>query len=206
MLDDPRADRRRLYKKPAASCRSSASRRCTEGEELPKRRPRSATTSCAPRWSQQMQSVRLNNGRIEQLVEQLYDLNRRLRRGSRASCCAWPRRRGVKRQDFLDHHIGHELRPDWIERARASCPARAGPRFIGKIRRPRSQESARRDRARSPTRRGLPIGEFRRIVADGAAAASARRAGPRRRWSRPICASSSRSPRNTPTAACNSST
>jgi RNA polymerase primary sigma factor len=36
--------------------------------------------------------------------------------------------------------------------------------------------------------------------------ASARRARPRRRWSRPTCASSSRSPRNTPTAACSSST
>ena len=36
--------------------------------------------------------------------------------------------------------------------------------------------------------------------------ASARRARPRRRWWRRTCASSSRSPRNTPTAACSSST
>jgi RNA polymerase primary sigma factor len=36
--------------------------------------------------------------------------------------------------------------------------------------------------------------------------ASARPASPRRKWSKPTCASSSPSPRNTPTAACNSST
>ena len=57
-----------------------------------------------------MEDVHLNNARIEQLVEQLYDLNRllisfegkllRLALGCK-----------VKREDFLDHYFGHELDP-----------------------------------------------------------------------------------------------
>jgi hypothetical protein len=50
---------------------------------------------------------------------------------------------------------------------------------------------------------GMSLAEFRRIV-NQVQKASARPASPRRKWSRRTCASSSPSPRNTPTAACNS--
>jgi RNA polymerase primary sigma factor len=64
-----------------------------------------------------MKSVRLNNTRIEHLVEQLYALNRRLVAAEGkllrlAEAC------GVKRQDFLNHHMGHELAPDWSARVK----------------------------------------------------------------------------------------
>jgi RNA polymerase primary sigma factor len=64
-----------------------------------------------------MKSVRLNNTRIEHLVEQLYALNRRLVAAEGkllrlAEAC------GVKRQDFLNHHMGHELAPDWAARVK----------------------------------------------------------------------------------------
>jgi RNA polymerase primary sigma factor len=64
-----------------------------------------------------MKSVRLNNTRIEHLVEQLYALNRRLvasegRLLRLAEAC------GVKRQDFLNHHMGQELMPDWSGRVK----------------------------------------------------------------------------------------
>jgi RNA polymerase primary sigma factor len=64
-----------------------------------------------------MKSVRLNNPRIEHLVEQLYALNRRLVTAEGkllrlAEAC------GVKRQDFLNHHMGQELVPDWTARVK----------------------------------------------------------------------------------------
>jgi RNA polymerase primary sigma factor len=64
-----------------------------------------------------MKSVRLNNTRIEHLVEQLYALNRRLVAAEGkllrlAEAC------GVKRQDFLNHHMGQELAPDWSARVK----------------------------------------------------------------------------------------
>jgi RNA polymerase primary sigma factor len=64
-----------------------------------------------------MKSVRLNNTRIEHLVEQLYALNRRLVAAEGkllrlAEAC------GVKRQDFLNHHMSHELAPDWAARVK----------------------------------------------------------------------------------------
>ena len=64
-----------------------------------------------------MKSVRLNNARIEHLVDQLYTLNRRMvaaegRLLRLAEAC------GVKRQDFLNHHMGQELAPDWSGRVK----------------------------------------------------------------------------------------
>lgn len=58
--------------------------------------------------------LKLNNKRIEELVEQLYTLNRgliqlegRLMRLSEAA--------GVKREEFLKRYMGHETDPDWLK-------------------------------------------------------------------------------------------
>jgi RNA polymerase primary sigma factor len=64
-----------------------------------------------------MKSVRLNNGRIEHLVEQLYGLNRRLV-ASEGKLLRLAEASGVKRQDFLNHHMGQELAPDWTARVK----------------------------------------------------------------------------------------
>src|SRR3546814_9450523 len=62
-----------------------------------------------------MESVRLNNGRIEALVEQLYTLNRRL---SQVDIRLWKMADsvGVGRKSFMEQHFGNELEPDWLDR------------------------------------------------------------------------------------------
>ena len=104
--------------------------------------------------------VRLNNGRIEQLVEQLYSLNRRLTSHEGkllrlATDCK------IKREDFLTHYYGYELDPNWLDRVKA-LPAKGWGRMVER----HGEEAAR-------LREGivgiaeevrLPIGEFRRIV------------------------------------------
>ena len=62
--------------------------------------------------------VRLNNLRIEELVDELYGRNRRLlgfegRLMRIATDCR------VRRESFLAHYIGHELEDDWFERVAA---------------------------------------------------------------------------------------
>ena len=107
-----------------------------------------------------MERVRLNNARIEVLVDQLYDLNRRLmtvegRLLRLAEAC------GVKRQDFLKQHFGNELAPNWIETVRA-LPGRGWAnltkKHVGDVGQLRAQVAAIAAEGR------LPVSEFRRIV------------------------------------------
>src|SRR3546814_17721659 len=85
-----------------------------------------------------MESVRLNNGRIEALVEQLYTLNRRL---SQVDIRLWTMADsvGVGRKSFMEQHFGKELEPDWLDRVatiatrgRPSPAMRPGERRAGK--------------------------------------------------------------------------
>ena len=107
-----------------------------------------------------MEDVHLNNARIEQLVEQLYDLNRllisfegkllRLALGCK-----------VKREDFLKNYFGHELDPGWLRRVRrlsAKGWKDLGAKFKDEI------EIIREAIGEISAEAGLPIGEFRRIV------------------------------------------
>ena len=104
--------------------------------------------------------VRLNNSRIEQLVEQLYSLNRRLttHEGKLLRLATDSK---IKREDFLTHYYGYELDPNWLERVKA-LPGKGWGRMVER----HGDEAAR-------LREGivgiaeevrLPIGEFRRIV------------------------------------------
>ena len=107
-----------------------------------------------------MEDVHLNNARIEQLVEQLYDLNRllisfegkllRLALGCK-----------VKREDFLDHYFGHELDPGWLRRVRR-LSAKGWKDFGAKFK--EEIEIIREAIGEISAEAGLPIGEFRRIV------------------------------------------
>ncbi|MEA1938308.1 MAG: RNA polymerase sigma factor RpoD, partial [Pseudomonadota bacterium] len=62
-----------------------------------------------------MSRIRLNNFRIEQLVEQLYTLNRTLIEVE-GKLLRLATNVGVKREDFLKAYSGHEHDPGWIER------------------------------------------------------------------------------------------
>lgn len=106
-----------------------------------------------------MEEVRLNNARIEQLLEALYKINRELvalegRLMRMAVDCK------VNRDDFLKEYYGYELDPKWTGRVKKLN--KNWEKFVDrndkKIAELREQISAVIDDA------GLPIGEFRRIV------------------------------------------
>jgi RNA polymerase primary sigma factor len=107
-----------------------------------------------------MQAVRLNNARIEFLVGQLYGLNRRLVTAE-GKLLRLAEQCGVKRQDFLNHHVGFELAPDWVQRVRRLH----GKGWSGLINRyPNEVRALRVDIAAIAGDACLPPFEFRRIV------------------------------------------
>ena len=108
-----------------------------------------------------IKEVRLNNARVEQLVEQLYDLNRVLM-GLEGRLMRLALSCKVDRNDFLNQYYGSELQPDWLERISA-LPGRGWKMFVAK----HGEEvaSLRGDIAEISSIARLPIGEFRRLVA-----------------------------------------
>jgi RNA polymerase primary sigma factor len=107
-----------------------------------------------------MEGVRLNNGRIEALVEQLYNLNRHLT-GMDMRMLKMAEKAGVDRAVFMKEHFGNELAPDWAERV-GELSGKGWAKFVERneleIAKLRDGMSAVSEDA------GLPIGEFRRIV------------------------------------------
>jgi len=106
-----------------------------------------------------VEKVRLNPARIEQLVEQLYALNRRLI-ALEGRLMRLAGDYGVKRELFLKHYYGHEQNPTWLETLVETAPgwqklATARGSEVGEIRR---QIGALAGES------GLPVPEFRRIV------------------------------------------
>ncbi len=106
-----------------------------------------------------MEQVRLNNLRIEQLVHQLYDLNRRLM-GLEGQLLRFAEACGVRREHFLERYYGDELDPNWLQRN--AKLGKGWREFAAK----RGREAAElRERiAAVAAESGLPISEFRRIV------------------------------------------
>src|SRR5215471_4028980 len=106
-----------------------------------------------------LKRVRLNSTRIEQLVEQIYELNRRLV-GEEGRLLRLAETVGVRRREFLEHYMGNELAGDWLERLGAlpdrgwACLPDKAPE-IAKHRTAIAQIAAEAK---------LPIGEFRRVV------------------------------------------
>ena len=147
-----------------------------------------------------LKRVRLNSTRVEHLVEQLYELNRRLV-GEEGRLLRLAETVGLKRREFLEHYMGNELAADWLERVGAlpdrgwACLPDKAPE-IAKHRTAIAQMPPRRS-CRSPSFGGS---------CRPCSVASARRAEPRRRWSKRTCGSLLRSPRDMRTAARNSST
>ena len=148
----------------------------------------------------EVESVQFHGQKIEYLVDQLYAFNRRLT-ALGGQMLRLAERHKVPRKAFLDSYVDHETEEGWLERvgkqdkkwaAFAAAEADAGRAHP----QPRSPRSRRRPAWRSASSAASSTWSRR---------ASARRGSPRRRWSRRTCASSSRSPRNIPTAACSSS-
>ncbi|MGZ8410989.1 MAG: RNA polymerase sigma factor RpoD, partial [Hyphomicrobium sp.] len=107
-----------------------------------------------------MEDVHLNNARIEQLVEQLYELNRKLiglegRLMRMAMDCK------IKREDFLQHYFGNELAPDWLATV-SRLPGKSWQKL--KMHEPQI-EAMRRGIAAISQEAGQPVCELRRIDA-----------------------------------------
>jgi RNA polymerase primary sigma factor len=107
-----------------------------------------------------MEKVRLNNLRIEQLVHQLYELNRRLM-GLEGQLLRMAESCGIRREQFLERYYGDELDPNWLQRnAKLS---KGWKDFAAK--RGKDAGDLRERIAAVAAESGLPISEFRRIVA-----------------------------------------
>jgi RNA polymerase primary sigma factor len=106
-----------------------------------------------------VEKVRLNPARIEQLVEQLYNLNRRLI-ALEGRLMRLAGDYGVKREVFLKHYYGHEQNPTWLETLVETGP---GWQKLSAARAPEVAE-IRRQIGAIAGEAGLPVPEFRRIV------------------------------------------
>ena len=104
--------------------------------------------------------IHLNPNRVEALVEQLYNVNRRLN-GLEGKLMRLAETCGVPRDNFLRHYRGDELDPEWVNRVAALDEP--GWRTFAE-RHAEEIESIRRDIAEIASSTGLHIGEFRRIV------------------------------------------
>ncbi|MDE0809005.1 MAG: RNA polymerase sigma factor RpoD [Alphaproteobacteria bacterium] len=107
-----------------------------------------------------MDGVRLNNGRIEALVEQLYKLNKHLV-GIDMGLMKMAEKCKVKRKDFMVQHFGKELDPNWREML-SELPSPGWRKFAEQY--AEDIDDARGDITAISTDAGLPIDEFRRVV------------------------------------------
>jgi RNA polymerase primary sigma factor len=107
-----------------------------------------------------VKSLSLNNHRIEALVDQLYQINRRLI-SFEGRLLRLADSHGVKRDDFLEEYQGNELDPNWIRRVgRLTRPG--WKKFISNER--DATKGLRANIHELAAETGLEITEFRRIV------------------------------------------
>ena len=107
-----------------------------------------------------VKSLSLNANRIEALVEQLYDINKRLV-SLEGRLFRLADSYGVDRTEFLKEHQGSELDPNWIRRV-GKLGSRGWKEFIAN-----EKDLVKDIRAEIQTlaaETGLEIGEFRKIV------------------------------------------
>jgi RNA polymerase primary sigma factor len=107
-----------------------------------------------------VKSLSLNQNRIEALVEQLYDINKRLI-GYEMKLLRLAEGVGVAREDFIEKFHGSELDPKWIARV-GKLGSKGWKEFISKEK--ERIKELRADIHALATETGLEISEFRRIV------------------------------------------
>ncbi len=107
-----------------------------------------------------VKSLSLNNSRIESLVEQLYDINKRLVR-LEGRLLRLAESYGVKREVFLQNYYGRELDPTW-EAGLGSFDGKGWSEFAR--READTVSDIREEVATLATETGLDIAEYRRIV------------------------------------------
>src|SRR6266566_3515139 len=108
----------------------------------------------------EVKSLRLNQARIDALVEQLYDINKRLV-GYEGRLMRLAEGHGVAREDFLKNYQGSELDPRWLNRV-SKLSAKGWKSLVA-----RDKEKVKQHRHEIQVlagETGLEIGEFRKIV------------------------------------------
>jgi len=108
----------------------------------------------------EVKSLRLHHTRIDALVEQLYDINKRLV-GYEGRLMRLAESHGVAREDFLKHHQGFELDPLWLNRV-SKLSAKGWKNFVAKDKDRINQH--RHEIHALAEEIGLEIDEFRKIV------------------------------------------
>ncbi len=108
----------------------------------------------------EVKSLRLNQARIDSLVEQLYDINKKLV-SNEGRFMRLAESYGVARDDFLKNYIGGELDPRWLNRV-SKLSAKGWKNFVAKEKdRIKEIRAMVHDLA---AQTGVEIGEFRKIV------------------------------------------
>jgi RNA polymerase primary sigma factor len=109
---------------------------------------------------QEVKSLRLNQARIDALVEQLYDINKRLV-GHEGRLMRLAESHSVSREDFLRNYQSSELDPRWLNRV-SKLSAKGWKNFVARdkdrIKELRGQIHA------LASETGLEIPEFRKLV------------------------------------------
>jgi len=108
---------------------------------------------------QHLKTLKLNNNRIEALVEQLYAINKRLM-GLEGRLLRLADSYGISRTEFLKAYLGAELNPNWGDTVKAQ-----GVRWTKFIENDAGQVvDIRQEIATLATESGVPIDDYRRIV------------------------------------------
>jgi RNA polymerase primary sigma factor len=108
----------------------------------------------------EVKSLRLNQARIDSLVEQLYDINKRLV-SNEGRLMRLAESYGVIREDFLKQYMGGELDPRWLNRV-SKLSAKGWKNLVAKEKdRIKEIRSLVHDLA---AQTGVEISEFRKIV------------------------------------------
>ncbi len=108
----------------------------------------------------EVKSLRLNQARIDALVEQLYDINKRLV-GHEGRLMRLSESHGVSREEFLKNYQGSELDPRWLNRV-SKLSAKGWKNFVA-----RDKDRIKELRTNIHTlasETGLEIPEFRKLV------------------------------------------
>ena len=108
----------------------------------------------------EVKSLRLNQARIDALVEQLYDINKRLV-GYEGRLMRLSESYGVVREDFLKNYQGSELDPRWLNRV-SKLAAKGWKNLVAKDKDKVKEMRSHIHALAGET--GLEIGEFRKIV------------------------------------------
>ncbi|WP_019171390.1 RNA polymerase sigma factor RpoD [Pseudaminobacter salicylatoxidans] len=107
-----------------------------------------------------VKSLSLNNARIEALVEQLYDINKRLVQNE-GKLLRLAESFGVRRDEFLREYQGSELDPNWASNI-AKLPSRGWKEFTQKE--TSAINDLRSEIQNLATETAISIAEFRKIV------------------------------------------